>query len=333
MPFCPPSRPPPWAWPPARSSAVSAARRLRTSGPPLPRPPIAVETPKLCSRLLAHIEGLSTGTHPAERPSLVFLQHYSFFRSFSQEESRTDQKQANFSFPFVIVNCPGPGYDTGRFPGTAPVPAFFLVSLSSNHVPCRAETAGGIPISSQGGLSHEERHALRHPPLHLDPRVLLDGLLHPALLLQRLSSGTGPFQHRDRPAAGAVRPGLRPIAAGGRGPGRADAPPLPGPVVRLPGGRDGAVRPGPPAAVRQVGARGAVYGPTGLAADAGPLPLRHWHGLCRPEHPFELRVGPGGGQGPMPWPPPCAAGSPPCGGWGPSLWCCWRPPSCCWWPP
>lgn len=40
-----------------------------------------------------------------------------------------------------------------------------------------------------------------------------------------------------------------------------------------------------------------------------------------------------GGQGPMPWPPPCAAGSPPCGGWGPSLWCCWRPPSCCWWPP
>lgn len=43
---------------------------------------------------------------------------------------------------------------------------------------------------------------------------------------------------------------------------------------------------------------------------------------------------PGGwGQGPMPWPPPCAAGSPPCGGWGPSLWCCWRPPSCCWWPP
>lgn len=49
--------------------------------------------------------------------------------------------------------------------------------------------------------------------------------------------------------------------------------------------------------------------------------------------PLNFGLARGGGQGPMPWPPPCAVGSPPCGGRGPSLWCCWRPPSCCWWPP
>ena len=82
--------------------------------------------------------------------------------------------------------------------------------------------------------------------------------------------------------AGAVRPGLRPIAAGGRGPGRADAPPLLGQLSgRLVGGM-GLCALGLLLVAGQVGAGGLFMVLLALLRDAGPLPLRHWHGPRRP---------------------------------------------------
>ena len=318
-------------------SLASGAAIGRLSGPassdqrdPAPRPPIAVETPKLCSRLLAHVEGLSTGTHPAEGPSLVFLQHYSFFRSFSQEESRTDQKQANFFLPFLSLSTALVQAMIQAGSGDGPGTSLFLVSLSSNHVPCRAETAGASPFHPKEVCPMKNAMRSATPPLHLDPRVLLDGLLHPALLLQRLSSGTGPFQHRDRPASlGAVRPGLRPIAAGGRG-ARA------GRMRRLSLGQ----------------LSGRLVGGMGLCALGLLLLPGKWvqggclwscWPCCRCWPPFLYAIGMGCAVQNIPLNFGLARGvgagayalaSSLCGGltalwgWGPSLWCCWRPPSC-----
>ena len=143
--------------------------------------------------------------------------------------------------------------------------------------------------------SHEKAVCHRHPPLRLDPGQLLDGLLHPLLLLQPVPAGPGAHQRGDRPAAGPGGGlGFPPPALGG-GPGGPAAPALPGAVCRGSGGDHGAVRRGAAPLSRKGGPGGAVSGAAGPPPPAGPSPLCPGDGLREQPGSPELRPGPGDG--------------------------------------
>ena len=144
--------------------------------------------------------------------------------NLSRYPPRMGQKGSKQSKQSLMVgHCPGGGEGIGwrQFPGGLSGEGNASISRPClPDAPRRGRNGGGCPMCSPKEVwSHEKAVCHRHPPLRLDPGQLLDGLLHPLLLLQPVPAGPGAHQRGDRPAAGPGGGlGFPPPALGG-GPG------------------------------------------------------------------------------------------------------------------